>query len=66
MSAYDNIMETKWPQESGRQRMSLSQRAKIFLPFAALTGFDAAIEETLKAEIERVERRRPSLENRRR
>lgn len=31
--------------------MPLSQRAKIFLPFAALTGFDEAIKNTIEEEI---------------
>ena len=35
--------------------MPLCQRAKIFLPFAALTGFEEALEETKRLEIAEVD-----------
>lgn len=55
MSKYDDIINTKWPQESLRSKMPLNLRAKIFLPFAALTGYDKALEQTLEAEIQEME-----------
>lgn len=41
---YEDILNIKWPRNSNRIKMNLNQRAKIFLPFAALTGFDRSIE----------------------
>ena len=58
MKNYDDIINTKWPPEKpdfNHPRMPVSQRAKIFLPFSALTGYEKALEETLKAEIESME-----------
>ena len=48
---YDDILNYNWNHDSLQNRMPLSQRAKIFLPFAALTGFDEALEKTLQTEI---------------
>ncbi|MCR5187351.1 MAG: hypothetical protein K6C97_00340 [Treponema sp.] len=52
---YDDILDYDWNQSSLQNRMPLSQRAKIFLPFAALTGYEQALQETLKMEIEMLE-----------
>ena len=52
---YDDIINTNWNFDSLPNRMPLSQRAKIFLPFAALTGYDEALQETLKMEIAEME-----------
>ncbi len=49
MSRFDDIIDMEWPRTGLQSRMSLNQRAKIFLPFAALTGYDAALKETLAA-----------------
>ena len=49
---YSDILDYDWNYDSLPNRMPLSQRAKIFLPFAALTGFDEAIQNTIKTEIE--------------
>ena len=43
---YSEIINVEWPRTSLRPRMPLNQRAKIFLPFAALTGFEEKIERT--------------------
>ena len=48
---YSDILDYDWNYNSLPNRMPLSQRAKIFLPFAALTGFDEAIQNTIKQEI---------------
>ena len=48
---YADILDYDWNYDSLPNRMPLSQRAKIFLPFAALTGFDEAIQNTIKQEI---------------
>ena len=52
---YDDIINYKWTRDSLPNRMPLSQRAKIFLPFAALTGFDEALDKTLQTEIAEIE-----------
>ncbi len=58
MKNYDDIINTRWPPERpdfNHPRMPVSQRAKIFLPFSALTGYEEALKETLKAEMESME-----------
>lgn len=50
-SKYSDILDYDWNYDSLPNRMPLSQRAKIFLPFAALTGFDEAIQNTINHEI---------------
>ncbi len=55
---YDDIINTRWPPEKpdfNHPRMSVSQRAKIFLPFAALTGYEKALEETRAKAISEME-----------
>lgn len=41
---FSDIIETPWPRSTSRGRMYLTQRAKIFLPFAALTGYEEELE----------------------
>ena len=50
-SKYSDILDYDRNYDSLPNRMPLSQRAKIFLPFAALTGFDEAIQNTINQEI---------------
>ena len=45
---YDDILSLPHPVSAKRQRLSSQQRAAQFAPFAALTGFDAAIDETAR------------------
>lgn len=48
-NSYDDIINIKWPQENAsRVPMNLNQRAKIFLPFAALNGYELALENRLR------------------
>ncbi|MBQ1832818.1 MAG: hypothetical protein II114_03480 [Treponema sp.] len=49
---YSDILNYEWTESSLANRMPLSQRAKIFLPFSALTGFNEALEDTLRSEIQ--------------
>ena len=49
---YADILDYDWNYDSLPNRMPLSQRAKIFLPFAALTGFDEAIQNTIQMKID--------------
>lgn len=44
MGKYDDIIDLKWTGSTKRSRMDLINRSKIFLPFAALRGFEDAIE----------------------
>lgn len=49
MGKYDDIidMEYPFPSKSGRKKMPMDERAKIFLPFSALRGYEEAIEHKL-------------------
>ena len=46
LNKYEDIINLPHKQSEKRQHMTLSERAAQFSPFAALTGFDDAIEET--------------------
>ena len=59
---YDDILDYKWTRDSLPNRMPLAQRAKIFLPFAALTGFDEALGKTLQTQIAEMEEKGGVLE----
>ena len=52
---YDDIIHLSRPVSEKRVRMSDYDRAAQFSPFAALTGFDAAIEETGRLTDSRIE-----------
>ena len=53
MSKYDDIIHLPYPQKP--RRMSNYNRAAQFSPFAALTGFEAAIAETARLTDHKVE-----------
>ncbi len=61
MKNYDDIINMEWPRKSLRPTMPLNQRAKIFLPFSALTGYDKALQETLTAEVTAMEEKTGSI-----
>lgn len=48
MSEYDDIINLPHHQSTKHKQMSNYQRAAQFSPFAALTGYDAAIDETAR------------------
>lgn len=52
---YDDIIACSRPRGSKHMPMSMHDRAAQFSPFAALTGFDAAIAETARLTQERTE-----------
>lgn len=54
MGKYDDIIHLVRP-KSDRPSMPVADRAKIFMPFAALKGYDDAIEETKKLTTQRIE-----------
>lgn len=41
---YQDIINVQWPKETLRAKMPLKGRAKIFLPFAALKGYEESLE----------------------
>lgn len=45
---YDDILLLPHPKSKNRPHMSLQDRAAQFAPFAALSGYEEAIEETAK------------------
>ncbi len=54
MGEYDDIINLPYKKSTKHKQMSLEARAAQFAPFAALTGFDEAVEETI---IESTEKR---------
>lgn len=48
MGKYDDIINLEYPTPNTRKRMKMSERAAQFSAFAALTGYDDAIEETAR------------------
>ena len=52
---YDDIIDLPHHVSATRPRMSMIDRAAQFSPFAALTGYDAAIKETDRLTDERIE-----------
>lgn len=53
--SYDDIINLPHPEPAGHPRMSVSDRAAQFSPFAALTGHEAAIRETARLTGHRME-----------
>ena len=46
LELYGDIIDAVWPSKSSvREKMEENHRAKIFLPFAALTGYEEALEQ---------------------
>ena len=54
MSRYDDIMDHPNYRSETRKHMSMHDRAAQFSPFAALVGYDAAVEETARLTEERI------------
>lgn len=52
---YDDIIDLPHHVSAARPRMSMIDRAAQFSPFAALTGYDAAIKETGRLTDDRIE-----------
>ena len=52
---YDDILHLARPQSKKHRPMPMEDRAAQFLPFAALTGYDAAVSETARLTEARVE-----------
>lgn len=54
MGRYDDILNMGRP-KSHREPMEVASRAKIFMPFAALKGYEEALEEQQKLVVARAE-----------
>ena len=52
---YEDIIHLAHPTSPSRKRMSMIDRAAQFSPFAALVGYDAAIQETARLTGSRIE-----------
>lgn len=52
---YDDIINLPHPTSAKHPRMSAIDRAAQFSPFAALTGYDAAVKETARLTDQRIE-----------
>ncbi|MCM1452160.1 MAG: hypothetical protein NC102_07870 [Clostridium sp.] len=48
MNRYEDIIGRRYEGVTTRRRMSLENRAAQFAPFAALAGYEAAINETAR------------------
>lgn len=48
MTPYDDIIHMEHPTSARHPRMSMHDRAAQFSPFAALTGYDDAVSETVR------------------
>ena len=55
MDKYDKIIDYEWNGSQKRPKMDLSQRAKIFLPFAALTGYEELLRQVEKDVVEKAD-----------
>ena len=55
MGRYDDIIDLPHPVSKTHSRMSLEERSAQFAPFAALTGYEEAVEETARLTAERIE-----------
>lgn len=55
MNEYDDIINLPHHRSVKRPHMSIYQRAAQFAPFAALTGYDAAIDETARLTDQKLE-----------
>ena len=55
MNKYDAIIHLPHHVSGTHPQMSMEDRAAQFSPFAALTGYDAAIAETVRRTEERIE-----------
>lgn len=57
LSKYADIINLPHHVSKNRPQMAIADRAAQFSPFAALTGYDAAIEETRRLHEENYEKR---------
>ena len=55
MDNYDDIIDLERPKNTARKPMSAHDRAAQFAPFAALTGYDSAINETARLTDSKIE-----------
>ena len=54
MNSYEDIINLPHPEPKRHSRMTMQARAAQFAPFAALSGYDEAIEETIEETVEQI------------
>ena len=64
MGKYDDIINLPHHVSKKHPRLSMEQRAAQFAPFAALTGYEDEVEETVRLREEQIELRRKRNINR--
>lgn len=52
---YQDILHKEWRGAVGHRPMPMEERAKIFLPFAALKGYEEAIAEKKRITVEKID-----------
>ena len=52
---YEDIINLPYPNKTTRPKMSMHDRAAQFSPFAALTGYEEAVEETARLTDDKIE-----------
>ncbi|MBB5226778.1 hypothetical protein DYE50_05365 [Treponema ruminis] len=60
---YDDIIDYEYKGSTTRAKMPLSSRAKIFMPFAALRGYEELIEKARLEAEKRQEQKTAKLED---
>lgn len=55
MSRYDDILHFDHPVSKTHPQMSMIARAAQFMPFAALTGYESALDESVRVTEDRIE-----------
>ena len=55
MSKYDDILHFDHPVSKTHPQMSMIARAAQFMPFAALTGYESALDESIRMTEDRIE-----------
>ncbi len=63
MQNYDDIINLPHHVSKTHPRLSMEQRAAQFAPFAALTGYEDEVEETVRITEDKIEIRRRRKEN---
>lgn len=63
MENYSDIIGREWTGSPNRPHMTMEERAKIFLPFAALKGHEEAIEAKKRITVKKIELSEDMKEN---
>ena len=55
MEKYKDIINTPYKKSKNRKQMSLEERASQFMPFSALSGYEASLEEMRRTTDKKIE-----------